>query len=81
MVELVGEFSEEDLCPYCYRGLEVPVAAHGPVEHRDRYLYILKLDGGQFYVGQTDDLLGEGADADWLEVRRPMSQLPPPWRP
>ena len=30
--------------------------AHGPVEYFDYWLYILKLDGGQLYVGQCSDL-------------------------
>ena len=34
----------------------VPVYAHGPVERRVRYLYVLKMDGGKFYVGQTNSL-------------------------
>ena len=57
--ELVGEFNaedEDDLCMDCYSGVEVAVHAHGPVEHQTRYLYVLKLSDGKFYVGQTDDL-------------------------
>ena len=54
--ELVGEFSEEPLCWNCVRGEEVPEFPHGPVELREYWLYILKLDGGQFYVGQCNDL-------------------------
>jgi len=45
-----------DLCSDCTRGKGVPVHAHAPVEHQIRYLYILKLDGGQYYVGQSNDL-------------------------
>ena len=54
--ELVGEFSEDDLCWNCVRGEEVPEYAHGPVEYFNYYLYILKLDNGQYYVGQCNDL-------------------------
>jgi len=32
------------------------IYAHGPVERRVRYLYILKMDGGKWYVGQTNSL-------------------------
>ena len=45
-----------ELCDDCFRGQEVPVHAHRPVEYQTRYLYILKLDGGEFYAGQTNDL-------------------------
>ena len=54
--ELVGEFSEDDLCWNCVHGEELEECAHGPVEYFDYWLYILKLDGGQFYVGQCNDL-------------------------
>ncbi|NQW23383.1 MAG: GIY-YIG nuclease family protein [SAR202 cluster bacterium] len=57
--EMVGEFNEEDepqLCFDCNRGDAVEVVAHGPVEHETRYLYILRLNNGKFYAGQTDDL-------------------------
>ena len=46
----------ETLCSDCAHGRDVPVYAHGPVEHQTRYLYILKLDGGKYYIGQTNDL-------------------------
>lgn len=46
----------ETLCSDCARKRDVPVYAHGPVEHYTRYIYILKLDGGKYYVGQTGDL-------------------------
>ena len=46
----------ETLCNHCAHGREVPVYAHGPVEYEIRYLYILKLDGGKYYVGQTNEL-------------------------
>ena len=61
--EDVGGSSDEDLCYECYdrerRGYPPsPVYAHGPVQRRIRYLYILKLngelDGPSFYVGQTN---------------------------
>ena len=53
--------SDEGLCYECddreRRGFPPsPVYAHGPVERRVRYLYVLKLDGGSFYVGQTNSL-------------------------
>jgi len=59
--ELVGEFTEEDLCWECVdrerRGFPPsPVQAHAPVSRRVRYLYILKLSDGTYYVGQTNDL-------------------------
>ena len=54
--ETVGEFSEKPLCWDCVHGWDVPESAHGPVEYRDYYLYILKLDSGHFYVGQCNDL-------------------------
>ena len=38
------------------KGNEIPAYNHGPVEYKIRYLYILKLDGGKYYVGQTNDL-------------------------
>ena len=63
--EMVGEFSDEEWCSDCAQGKEVPVHSHAPVEHQTRYLYILKLDGGNYYVGQTNDLelrLGEHRD-------------------
>ena len=44
------------LCSDCARGKDIPVYAHGLVEHQTRYIYILKLDGGKYYVGQTNDL-------------------------
>lgn len=46
----------ETLCYDCAYGREVPVYTHGPVEHQTRYLYILKLLGGKYYVGQTNDI-------------------------
>jgi predicted GIY-YIG superfamily endonuclease len=57
----VGEVTEESLCFDCVgrerRGdAPVPMYAHGPVEIRVRYLYILKLAGGKWYVGQTNSL-------------------------
>ena len=57
--ELVGEYAGDDdpsLCMDCYFDKEFVVHAHGPVEHQTRYLYVLKLNDGKFYVGQTDDL-------------------------
>ena len=59
--EDVGGASDEDLCNECYdrerRGFPPsPVYAHAPVQRRIRYLYVLKLDGGSFYVGQTNSL-------------------------
>jgi len=46
----------ETLCFDCMKGREIPIYVHGPVEHQLRYLYILKLDGGKYYVGQTNDV-------------------------
>lgn len=59
--ELVGVSSEDDLCYECIdrerRGYPPrQVHNHAPVERQVRYLYILKLDGGQYYVGQTNEL-------------------------
>ena len=59
--EDVGEGTDEGVCRECYdrerRGFPPsPVYAHGPVQRRVRYVYILKLDGGSFYVGQTNSL-------------------------
>ncbi len=59
--EDVGCGSDEDLCYECFdrerRGLPLsPVYPHGPVQRRIRYLYVLKLNGGSFYVGQTNSL-------------------------
>lgn len=64
----VGDFSYvlgyADAVDWCYecfdrrrRGFpEADAHNHGPVEHQVRYLYVLKLDGGVFYVGQTNSL-------------------------
>ena len=46
----------ETLCYDCAHGREVPVYTHGPVVHQTRFLYILKLEGGKYYVGQTNDI-------------------------
>ena len=55
--EIIGELTpDEDLCFDCTRKKDVSVHVHAPVDYQTRYLYILKLDGGQFYVGQTNDL-------------------------
>ena len=54
--EMVGELSEEDLCPDCIADKGVPVHVHAPLGHHVYFLYILKLDGGKFYVGMTTDL-------------------------
>ena len=51
--KLMGEWH---LCLDCNQGSDVQVHAHAPVEHQTRYLYILKLDGGQYYVGRSNDL-------------------------
>ena len=58
---LVGEFTDEDLCWECVAREQrkyppTIVYPHGPVEHHVRYLYILKLDGGAYYAGQTNTL-------------------------
>ena len=50
---------EENTAEVCWdygTGKDVAPRPHGPIEYRTRYLYILKLDGGQFYIGQTNDL-------------------------
>lgn len=44
------------LCFDCASGVEVPVHVHRAVERPIQYLYILTLDGGDYYLGQTDDL-------------------------
>ena len=59
--EMVGEvyaqgLADGDYCWDCARGEDVPVHVHRPVEHQRYYLYILKLDGGTYYIGQTKDL-------------------------
>ena len=59
--ELVGEFTDENLCYECVdrerHGFPpTPVYAHCPVERRVRFLYILKLDEGKYYIGQTNSL-------------------------
>lgn len=59
----VGEFvddpddlDEPERCVDCVDGKHVRVHKHAPVKHQLRYLYILKLDSGKFYVGQTNDM-------------------------
>lgn len=55
------------LCGDCLRGVIVPVYIHAPIERQTRWLYILKMDNGRFYVGQTNDLeirLGEHRDGE-----------------
>ena len=47
---------DEDLCFDCAQNKDVAVHPHAPVEYRTRFLYILKLDGGRYYAGQTNDL-------------------------
>jgi len=59
--EMVGEFNDVDWCWECVGrdSRHFPptvVYPHGPVERRVRYMYILKLDGGTFYAGQTNSL-------------------------
>lgn len=44
------------LCFDCKWDKDVPIHDHAPIEVELRYLYILQLDGGQFYIGQTYDL-------------------------
>jgi hypothetical protein len=56
------EFGDRDLCWDCAAGRSVPFHVHMDIEHQERYLYIMKLDGGKYYIGQTTDLearLGE----------------------
>ena len=59
--EIEGSFSGLDLCGECesrerQKAPPAPIYAHGPVERRVRYLYILKMEGGKWYVGQTNSL-------------------------
>ena len=49
--KLVGEW---ELCLDCNEGKDLPVHAHAPIDHQVRYLDILKLDRGEFYVGRTN---------------------------
>jgi len=75
--ELVGEFSDADLCWECesrerQEAPPAPIYAHGPVERRVRYLYILKMLGGKWYVGQTNALdlrLKEHQDGNTISTR------------
>ena len=57
-VDAVGPIDFEDgyACSECARGQAVPPYVHATIERQIRYLYILKLDGGQYYVGQTKEL-------------------------
>ena len=48
--------NHEFLCFECAKGNTLPVYHHGPVEHQLRYLYILKISGGKYYIGQTNDI-------------------------
>ena len=59
--EDVGFGTDENLCYECFDRQRrafppSPVYAHAPVQRRIRYLYILKLEGGSFYIGQTNSL-------------------------
>ena len=54
--EVLHDLPGGDLCWDCARSVEVPIHVHKPVEYQKRHLYILKLDGGKFYIGQTNDL-------------------------
>ena len=40
----------------CRSGKDVAVHDHAPIEIQRRDLYILQLDGGDFYIGQTSDI-------------------------
>jgi len=44
------------LCFDCSRGKDVPVHDHAAIEVELRYIYILQVDRGGFYVGTTYDL-------------------------
>lgn len=55
--EMVGELNgDRELCPDCVNGKEVPVHVHARLGHHVHFLYILKQDIGEFYVGMTTDL-------------------------
>ena len=61
----VNDEDIEDLCDDCRRGTLIVVRQHRLLEHEVRYVYILKLDGGKYCVGQTNDLelrLGDHKD-------------------
>ena len=44
------------LCAECRQGVKASDDDHGAAERECHYLYILTLDGGDYYLGQTDDL-------------------------
>ena len=75
--EHFGEDPDELLCFECIgreqRGMPpTPIYAHGPVERRVRFLYVLKLDGGKYYIGETNSLelrLGEHLDDTTISTR------------
>lgn len=49
-----------------------PVAIHATIERPRRYVYILKLSDGTFYVGQTNDLairMREHKDGQQVQTR------------
>ena len=50
------EGDEPVLCWDCRDGKAVVVHDHAPIEIEWRDLYILELDGGDFYIGQTSDV-------------------------
>ena len=56
LLDLETVTEDVSLCFDCARGVEVPVHDHGAVERPSQYLYILTLDGGDYYLGQTGDL-------------------------
>jgi predicted GIY-YIG superfamily endonuclease len=70
--DIVGAVTEEDWCFDCVESAAPPIYAHGPVERTLRYLYILKLDGGHWYVGQTNALelrVKEHQDGDTVSTK------------
>ncbi len=50
------DFEDGCACLECAKGQAVPPYAHAAIGRQIRYLYILKLNGGQYYVGQTKEL-------------------------
>ena len=55
---LACEAMTEDagLCAECRQEVKAPDHDHEAAERQCQYLYILTLDGGDYYLGQTDDL-------------------------
>ena len=47
---------DASLCAECRQEVKAPDPDQGAAERQCRYLYVLTLDGGDYYLGQTDDL-------------------------